>query len=70
MRRTESPLDYQLHLRDGRWKVYDVLIDHVSFVATYRSEFARIIQRESYAALVERLRKSNGDAAAMVRAPR
>jgi phospholipid transport system substrate-binding protein len=69
-RRTETPLDYQLHLRDGRWKVYDVLIDHVSFVATYRSEFARIIQRESYAALVERLRKSNGDAAAMVRAPR
>jgi phospholipid transport system substrate-binding protein len=69
-RRTETPLDYQLHLRDGRWKVYDVLIDHVSFVATYRSEFARIIQRESYAALVERLRKSNGDAAAMVRTPR
>ena len=69
-RRTETPLDYQLHLRDGRWKVYDVLIDHVSFVATYRSEFARIIQRESYAALVERLRKCNGDAAAMVRAPR
>src|SRR5688572_23835024 len=53
-RRIETPLDYQLHRRDGRWKVYDVLIDRVSFVATYRSEFARIIQRESYAALVER----------------
>jgi phospholipid transport system substrate-binding protein len=69
-RRTETPLDYRLHLRDGRWKVYDVLIDHVSFVATYRSEFGRIIQRESYTALVERLRKNNGDAAALVRAPR
>jgi phospholipid transport system substrate-binding protein len=66
-RRTETPLDYKLHLRDGRWKVYDVLIDHVSFVATYRSEFARIIQKESYAALVERLRKQNVDAAALVR---
>jgi phospholipid transport system substrate-binding protein len=66
-RRVETPLDYQLHLRDGRWKVYDVLIDHVSFVATYRSEFARIIQRENYAALVERLRKQNIDAAALVR---
>src|SRR6185369_9464541 len=61
-RRTETPLDYKLHLRDGRWKVYDVLIDHVSFVATYRSEFARIIQKESYAALVERLRKQNVEA--------
>lgn len=66
-RRVETPLDYQLHLRDGRWKVYDVLIDHVSFVATYRTEFARVIQRESYAALVERLHKQNGDAAALVR---
>jgi phospholipid transport system substrate-binding protein len=69
-RRAETPLDYQLHLRDGRWKVYDVLIDHVSFVSTYRSEFERIIQRESYAVLVERLRKNSGDAAALVRAPR
>jgi phospholipid transport system substrate-binding protein len=66
-RRMETPLDYQLHLREGRWKVYDVLIDHVSFVSTYRSEFARIIQRESYDALVERLHKRNVDAAALVR---
>ena len=47
-RRTETPLDYKLHLRDGRWKVYDILIDHVSFVSTYRSEFARILQREPH----------------------
>jgi phospholipid transport system substrate-binding protein len=66
-RRIETPLDYQLHLREGRWKVYDVLIDHVSFVSTYRSEFARVIQRESYPALVERLHKQNVDAAALVR---
>lgn len=62
-RRGETPLDYRLHLRDGRWKVYDVLIDHVSFVATYRSEFSRIIQKESYAALLQRLRKQSADAA-------
>jgi len=71
-RRGETPLDYRLHLRDGRWKVYDVLIDHVSFVSTYRSEFERILQKESYAALVARLRKQSGDAspAALVRSPR
>jgi phospholipid transport system substrate-binding protein len=66
-RRTETPLDYRLHLRDGRWKVYDVLIDHVSFVATYRSEFSRILQKEPYAALVDRLRKQSVEAAALVR---
>ena len=66
-RNADTPLDYRLHLSQGRWKVYDVLIDHVSFVATYRSEFARILQREPYAALVERLRKQNDSAAALVR---
>ena len=66
-RRIETPLDYQLHLREGRWKVYDVLIDHVSFVSTYRSAFARIIRRESYAALVARLHQQNVDAAALAR---
>jgi phospholipid transport system substrate-binding protein len=55
-RRTETPVDYRLHLRDGRWKVYDILIDHVSFVSTYRSEFNRIIQLTSYDTLVETLR--------------
>jgi len=69
-RRTETPLDYKLHLRDGRWKVYDILIDHVSFVATYRSEFSRILQRESYAALLDRLRKQSVEGAALIRTPR
>lgn len=66
----DTPLDYRLHLRQGRWKVYDVLVDHVSFVATYRRAFARILQRDSYAALVERLRERSDSAAALVRLPR
>ena len=69
-RTTDTPLDYRLHMVKGRWRVYDVLIDHVSFVATYRSEFARILQRESYAELVERLRKQSDAASALIRLPR
>ena len=56
-RRNDTSLDYKLHRVNGRWKVYDVLIDGVSFVSTYRSEFNRIIQSSSYDELVERLRK-------------
>jgi phospholipid transport system substrate-binding protein len=56
-RRSETALDYRLHRTGDRWKVYDVLIDGVSFVSTYRSEFNRIIQRHSWAELVDRLRK-------------
>src|SRR5437667_7714493 len=62
-RRSEILLDYKMHLRDSRWQVYDVLIDGVSFVSTYRSQFDRVIQAESYGALVERLRKRNLDTA-------
>lgn len=55
--RAETTLDYRLHRRDGRWKVYDVLIDGVSFVSTYRGQFNRLISAASYGALVEALRK-------------
>ena len=62
-RRSETILDYRMHVRDGRWQVYDVLIDGVSFVSTYRSQFDRVIQAESYRTLVDRLRKKNFDSA-------
>jgi phospholipid transport system substrate-binding protein len=56
-RRTDVALDYRLHRADGRWRVYDVLIDGVSFVSTYRSEFNRVIQGSSFDELIDRLRK-------------
>jgi phospholipid transport system substrate-binding protein len=52
----DTALEYRLLRKDGRWKVYDVLIDGVSFVSTYRSQFDRIIKGSSYASLVDRLR--------------
>jgi phospholipid transport system substrate-binding protein len=55
-RRQETAVDYRLHRRNGRWKVYDVLVDGVSFVSTYRSEFNRVITASSYSALVDALR--------------
>jgi phospholipid transport system substrate-binding protein len=55
-RAQETTLEYRLLKKDGRWKVYDVVIDGVSFVSTYRSQFDRIIKASSYATLVDRLR--------------
>jgi phospholipid transport system substrate-binding protein len=49
-------LEYRLWKRDGKWQVYDLLVDGVSFVSTYRSQFDRIIQASSYASLMDRLR--------------
>jgi phospholipid transport system substrate-binding protein len=50
------PLNYRLLQEGGIWKVYDVVIEGVSLVSNYRSQFRRIIHQSSYADLVRRLR--------------
>ena len=55
-RRQDTALSYRMVLHDGRWRVYDVLVDGVSFVSTYRAEFNRVIAGSSYRALVDALR--------------
>jgi phospholipid transport system substrate-binding protein len=62
--RTEIPVDYRMHRTDGRWRIYDVNVEGVSLVNNYRSQFNAVIQSRSYAALVERLRSKEPDAAA------
>ena len=54
--RGTTALDYRLHLKEKRWQVYDILIDRVSFVANYRSQFDRIIRESSYDAMIQQLR--------------
>lgn len=53
---TEIPVDYRMRRVDGRWLVYDVIIEGVSLVANYRAQFNRIIQTASYEELVSRMR--------------
>jgi len=53
---TEIPVDYRMLQKDGRWLVYDVNIEGVSLVSNYRTQFNKIIQTESYQALVDRLK--------------
>ena len=60
----ETTLDYQLRQTGNRWKVYDVLVDGVSFVSSYRSQFERYIARASYTALVDQLRRNESGSAA------
>ena len=68
-RGTEIPLDYRLHVRDGRWRIYDVVVGWISLVASYRTQFDRVIRLESYNALRERLQKKTLDTAAVERRP-
>jgi phospholipid transport system substrate-binding protein len=55
-RRGESSLEYRLLETDGRWAVYDVVVDGVSLVLSYRSQFNSILRTSRFAQLLDRLR--------------
>ena len=55
-KKTEVPVEYRLHRLGDRWAAYDVLIDNVSLVSTYRSQFDRIIQSGGFSDLLKRMR--------------
>jgi len=48
-------IEYKLHRTDGQWMVYDAVIDDVSLVGNYRSQFARILHRASLEELIQTL---------------
>ena len=50
-------VDYKLILVNGKWEVYDFVIEGVSMVRNYKSQFTKIIRKDSYEALVEKLTK-------------
>jgi phospholipid transport system substrate-binding protein len=49
-------IEYRLLESDGRWGVYDIAVDGVSLVSNYRSQFASMLKRMSFAQLLDRLR--------------
>lgn len=56
---TQVPVESRLLQKADRWLIYDVLVENVSLIASYRSQFDRVIRTTSYEELVRRL-KSHG----------
>ena len=59
----EIPLNYRMLKEKPGWRVYDVVIEEISLVNNYRSQFAGILQKSSFPDLLTRLRemvKSSG----------
>ena len=50
-----TPITYKMHAKDGNWKVFDVSVDGVSLIATYRASFASEIRQNGLEALVNDL---------------
>mgnify|MGYP001576514188 FL=1 len=57
---TDVSVEYRMLNNQGEWKIYDVIIEGVSLVNNYRSQFNSILTKSSYADLVVRIKeKSN-----------
>jgi len=52
----EFSVNYRLHKVNGDWKVYDVVIEDISLVNNYRSQFNRVLATSSYEELVNRMK--------------
>jgi len=54
---TEVPIDYRMIKKEHGWVAYDIVIEGVSLVSNYRTQFNQIIHKSSYNDLVKGLRK-------------
>ena len=53
------PIDYRLYRKNGEWKIYDVVVDGVSLVSSYRNSFASQIRKQGINGLIRSLREHN-----------
>lgn len=60
-KRDEFTLDYKLTKKNGKWMAYDVIIEGVSLVSNYRTQFNKIITNKGYPELVKKLKTKRSE---------
>lgn len=53
----DFPMNYRLHLVGGKWKIYDVIVENISLVGNYRSQFDRILASATFDELLKKLQE-------------
>jgi phospholipid transport system substrate-binding protein len=56
-------VDYSMRKTEQGWKIYDIVVEGVSLVLTYRSEFDQVVKQEGIDGLIKRLSQKNTPAA-------
>ena len=54
---TDVVVEYRLKKKPDGWKVYDIIVEGISLIQNYRSQFRSILSRESFESLLSKLRK-------------
>lgn len=58
-----APVDYMVRKRDGKWLIFDVIVEGISYVSTFRNQFAGEIRQRGFDATLERLQRGEIDLA-------
>ena len=53
----EIPINYKLRLRSDGWFVYDVEVENVSMVSSYRETYRGVVRRDGMDGLLEQMRE-------------
>jgi len=56
------PLEFQMRKTGDTWKVFDIAVEGISLVLTYRSEFDAVVKQEGVDGLIKRLTQKNNPA--------
>lgn len=52
---SDAAVDYVFHKRDDRWWVFDVIIEGISYVATFRNQIGEEIRRDGFDSVLSRM---------------
>jgi phospholipid transport system substrate-binding protein len=58
----EIPINYRVYLKDGQWRVYDVIIEGISLIKNYRTQFREILANNPPEEVLKILREKTGEA--------
>lgn len=53
----ETLMTYKLHPVDSDWKVFDIVVENISIVNNYRSQFNRVLSNASLDELIKRIKE-------------
>ncbi len=53
----DIPVNYKLYNNDKDWMVYDVIIEEVSLISTYRNTYAQILQKDGFNVLISQMKQ-------------
>ncbi len=56
------PVNYKLRKKDDSWKIYDIDVNSINLVSTYRTTFTQKIAQNGIDGLIEEMKKKNGNA--------